>query len=241
MTVATNLEQARMNRAEQVEHLRRRIAGMSGKASGSVGASWRGAASDTARNPVLPASETLLPLPDALVNAVPRALPRGSVAVLSGARSLVLQMVAAVTADGGHAAIVGQPDVGLLAAVEMGADLSRLAVVPDPGLDPVEVAAVLMDGMDLVVLGLGSLGSRSIAPTRARAVTARARQRGCTLLVAEGDWPGATIRLEARVSGYDIVGAGRGAPRPGCGRIGKVRLDARALGGRAGGERAVGG
>src|SRR5262249_52477307 len=31
--------------------------------------------------------------------------------------------------------------------------LSRLAVIPDPGADPVEVAAVLMDGMDLVVLG----------------------------------------------------------------------------------------
>ena len=75
--------------------------------------------------------------------------------MLSGARSLPLSMVAAVTAEGGHAAIVGQPDVGLLAAVEMGADLSRIAVIPDPGADPVEVAAVLMDGMDLVVLGLG--------------------------------------------------------------------------------------
>ena len=32
-------------------------------------------------------------------------------AVLSGARSLSLSMVAAVTAAGGHAAIVGQPDV----------------------------------------------------------------------------------------------------------------------------------
>lgn len=175
--------------------------------------------------PVLPDSETLLPLPEGLVEAVPRALPRGSVAVLSGARSLVLQMVAAVTADGGHAAIVGQPDVGLLAAVEMGADLTRLAVVPDPGVDPVEVAAVLMDGMDLVVLGLGVLGARAVAPTRARAVTARARQRGCTLLVTEGDWPGAAIRLDARVCGYDIVGAGPGAPRPGCGRISRVRLD----------------
>ena len=83
-------------------------------------------------------------------------------------------MVAAVTAAGGHAAIVGQPDMGLLAAVEMGADLSRLAVIPDPGADPVEVAAVLMDGMDLVVLGLGA---RSVPPTRARAVTARAGRR----------------------------------------------------------------
>lgn len=211
---------------------------MSGKASGSVGASWRGSAAGGAVDTALPASETLLPIPDSVAETVSGPLPRGSVAVLSGARSLMLQMVAAVTSEGGHAAIVGQPDVGLLAAVEMGADLSRLAVIPDPGADPVEVAAVLMDGMDLVVLGLAA---RSVAPTRARAVTARARQKGCTLLVAGGDWPGAVIRLDARVSGYDVVGAGSGAPAPGCGRIGRVRLDTRARGRLAGPARAVGG
>ena len=224
MTAAMNLDRDRSNRAEQVEHLRRKIAGMSGKASGAGGSSWRGSASPAT---VLPDSETLLPLPEPLAGQLPGALPRGSVAVLSGARSLVLQMVAAITAAGGHAAIVGQPDVGLLAAVEMGADLSRLAVVPDPGVDPVEVAAVLMDGMDLVVL---ELGGRSIPPTRARAVTARSRQKGCTLLVTGGDWPGASTRFDARVCGYEVVGAGVGAPTPGCGRISRVRLDARARG-----------
>jgi hypothetical protein len=116
-------------------------------------------------------------------------------------------VVAAVTAAGGHAAVVGQPDVGLLAAVEMGADLTRLALVPDPGTDPVEVAAVLLDGMDLVVLGLGG---RSVPLSRARAVTARARNKGCTLLVTGGDWQGARMRLEARVSGYEVGSRIRG-------------------------------
>ena len=158
-------------------------------------------------------------------------------AVLSGARSLSLSMVAAVTAAGGHAAIVGQPDVGLLAAVEMGADLSRLAVIPEPGADPVEVAAVLMDGMDLVVLGLGG---RSVPATRARAVVARARQKGCTLLVTGGDWHGASARLEARVSGYEVTGGSGGRPTPGCGRISKVRLAMRARGRNFGSVHAVG-
>jgi hypothetical protein len=160
------------------------------------------------------------------------------VAVVSGARSLPLSMVAAVTAAGGHAAIVGQPAAGLLAAVEMGADLSRLAVIPDPGVDPVEVAAVLMDGMDLVVLGLGG---RSVPASRARAVVARARQKGCTLLVTGGDWQGASARLEARVCGYEVIGAGHGTPTPGCGRIGRVRLAMRAWGRCFGSVRAVGG
>lgn len=219
MTAALNLDQRQLTRAEQVEHLRRKIAAVSGK----VGASRRGAAPSAEQ---LPDSESLLPIPETLAEASPVRLPRGTVAVLSGARSLPLSMVAAVTAEGGHAAIVGQPDAGLLAAVEMGADLSRIAVIPDPGSDPVEVAAVLMDGMDLVVLGLGG---RSVPPTRARAVMARARQKGCTLLVTNGDWQGASARLEARVCGYDITGRGR----PGFGRISKVRL-AFSASGRAG-------
>jgi hypothetical protein len=200
------------NRAEQVEHLRRKIAAVSDK----VGGGRRGAAPSTEQ---LPAAENLLPMPESLGDALPAPLPRGSVAVLTGARSLPLSMVAAVTAAGGHAAIVGQPDACLLAAVEMGADLSRIAVIPDPGTDPVEVAAVLMDGMDLVVLGLGG---RSVPATRARAVVARARQKGCTLLVTNGEWQGASDRLDARVCGYEITGPGEGS-RPGFGRIGKVR------------------
>ncbi|MGV0684308.1 hypothetical protein [Mycolicibacterium thermoresistibile] len=218
MTAATRLAQRRLNRAEQVEHLRRRMAAISGK----VGAGHRGVG---ASHDVLPQSESLLTISEGPAGQLPGPLPRGSVAVLSGARSLLLNMVAAVTAGGGHAAIVGQPDVGLLAAVEMGADLSRLAVIPDPGADPVEVAAVLLDGMDLVVLGLGG---RSVPPTRARAVVARARQKGCTLLVTDGDWPTASARLEARVCGYDLAGSGRDAPIPGCGRISRVRLAMRA-------------
>jgi hypothetical protein len=157
-----------------------------------------------------------------LTDVLPDALPRGTVAVLSGARSLPLSMVAAVTAAGGNAAIVGQPDVGLLAAVEMGADLSRLAVIPDPGTDPVEVAAVLMDGMDLIVL---ALRGRSVPLTRARAVVARAQQKGCTLLVTDGDWQGASIRLKARVCGYETT-----SEKPGFGRISKVRLEVCAAG-----------
>ena len=231
-----SLGRHRLGRAEQVEHLRRKMAAISGK----VGPGRHG---EVRSNDVLPESESLLPLPESSPASgwypqtewLPTALPRGTVAVLSGARSLPLSVVAAVTAAGGYAAIVGQPDVGLLAAVEMGADLSRLAVIPEPGADPVEVAAVLMDGMDLVVL---SLGGRSVPATRARAVVARARQKGCTLLVTGGEWQGASARLEARVSGYEMTG-GRGSP--GCGRISRVRLAMRAGGRSFGSAHAVGG
>ena len=135
-----------LDRAEQLEQLRRQIAAVSGRVG--VTRSAGGPVRDAA-----PASESLLPVPESLAGLLPAGLPRGAVAVLSGARSVPVGMAAAVTAAGGHVAVVGVPDFGLLAAAEMGADLSRLAVVPNPGADPVEVAAVLMDGMDLVVLG----------------------------------------------------------------------------------------
>ena len=235
MARVTDVTQPVQNRAEQLEHLRRKMVEVSGRTSTAVGPTRRGALPS---NTSLPASETLLAVPESLADELPASLPRGTVAVLSGARSLPLRLVAAVTAAGGHAAIVGQPNVGLLAAVEMGADLSRLAVIPDPGADPVEVAAVLMDGLDLVVLGLGG---RSVAPTRARAVTARARQKGCTLLITDGDWHGASARLESRVCGYEVTGAGAGPLTPGCGRISRVRLATRATGRVGGLARAVGG
>ena len=185
MTAAMNLDQRKLDRAEQVEHLRHQIAAVSAKTA-------RGHSAPPRVEELISDAKSLLPIPESLADSLPAALPRGAVVVASGARSLTLGVVAAVTAAGGHAAVVGQPDVGLLAAVEMGADLTRLALVPDPGTDPVEVAAVLLDGMDLVVLGLGG---RSVPPSRARAVTARARNKGCTLLVTGGDWHGARMRL----------------------------------------------
>jgi hypothetical protein len=191
--------QQRLDRAEQLKLLPRQMAAVSGK----VGSSRYGPAQDHFRlDDLLPESETRLAVPQLLVEVLPNALPRGTVAVLSEARSLPLSMVAAVTAAGGNTAIVSLPNIGLLATMEMGADLSRLALIPDPGAGPVEVAAVLMAGMDLVVLGLNG---RSVPLTRARAIVARAQHKGCTLLVTDGDWQGASIRLEARVCGYQIT------------------------------------
>ena len=227
MTAAVAENRHHFNRADQLKQLRSQIAAVSGKMS-------RGHSAPHRVDALLSAAESLLPMPESLAELLPVGLPRGVVAVASGARSLPLAVMAGVTANGGHTAVVGHPDIGLLAAVEMGADLTRVALVPDPGNDPVEVAAVLMDGMDLVVLGLGG---RSVPMSRARAVMARARSKGCTLLVTDGDWQGAAMGLDARVSGYEVTGAAEsatsvpaGRPVAGRGRIGRVRLAVRACG-----------
>ncbi|MFF2088815.1 hypothetical protein ACFVVM_33955 [Nocardia sp. NPDC058176] len=160
----------------------------------------------------------MLPVPAPLADLLPDGgLPKGAVIAYSGAHSLLTGLLAEVTAHGGHAAVIGLPRLGLLAAAEMGAQLSRLAVIADPGPDPAEVAAVLLDGLDLVVLGLGGL---AVPPARCRVLAARARNRGATLVVAGGEWTNPALRLDSRVTGYRGLGRGRG-------RLHSVCLDVR--------------
>lgn len=222
-----------MSLPERVEHLRRRMAAVPSRGE-TRSVSYQGTSPSPVQD-VDPARENedrqpspakaVLTVPHALADLLPHGgLARGSVTAISGAGSLMLGLVASVTASGGHVAVVGQPRFGLLAAAEMGADLNRLAVVPDPGDDPVEVAAILLDGLDLVVLGLGG---RSVPPTRARAVVARARSKGASLMVADGHWDGVDLRLDAVVRG--VVGVGTG-DQAGRGRLRSLQLEVRAHG-----------
>lgn len=232
-----------MSLPERVEHLRRRMASVPARGESrsaqlpalsthSVVESVPGvpsspgvtSRSDKSSRPDVP-SKAVLAVPAPLASLLPHGgLVRGSVVAVSGAGSLLLGLVASVTASGGHVAVVGQPRFGLLAATEMGAELRRLAIVPDPGVDPVEVAAILLDGLDLVVLGLGG---RSVPPSRTRAVMARARSKGATLLVTDGHWDGVELRLEAAVSSVTGVGTG---DQSGRGRLRSVRLEVHAQG-----------
>ncbi|MGP3706268.1 hypothetical protein [Gordonia paraffinivorans] len=214
------------DRADELTVLRRRLAAMSGRPDQS---------SVEVRDP----SAGVLPIPEALSEVLPHnGIPRGIVARFDGANSLLVALVASVTRAGGRVGIVGMPRLSLLSAVEMGADLSRIATVPEPGADPVEVAAVLLDGMDLVVLGrLGPTGSGtdSVAPSRARVVAGRVRKQSSVLLVAGAGWPGAQLSISARVLTYrhaPLVSAPTDldSARSGYGRIGGMRLQVTASG-----------
>ncbi|MEV0061894.1 hypothetical protein [Nocardia sp. NPDC050718] len=191
-------------RARTLDELRRRMAAVPGRGE-----------SATAHIPrEQPLRRDLLPVPAPLAELLPDGgLPKGAVVAYTGAHSLLSGLLAAVTGGGGHAAVVGLPRLGLLAAAEMGAQLSRLAVIADPGPDPGEVAAVLLDGLDLVVLGLDGV---AVPPARCRVLAARARNRGATLVVAGGTWTNPSLRLDTRVTGYRGLGAGRGRLRSVC-------------------------
>ncbi|HNP55406.1 MAG TPA: hypothetical protein PK331_11685 [Gordonia sp. (in: high G+C Gram-positive bacteria)] len=163
----------------------------------------------------------VLSVPENLAELFPQGgLARGSVVSASGAGSLLLSMIAASSGAGAQVAVVGLSRLSMLAAAEMGADLSRIALVADPGSDPLQIATVLLDGIDLVVLGLDGM---SVPPSRAKVLAARARRNSSVLLVVGGQWPGAAAHLSARVSRYRTATPGGSDPAPGAcgyGRIG---------------------
>ncbi|MFW0784368.1 hypothetical protein AAFP35_07570 [Gordonia sp. CPCC 206044] len=198
----------------ELERLRRQIAVMSGRP-------------DHRRVDVADESADVLPVPEALTDLLPRrGLVRGSVVTIAGARSILLAMIASVSASGAQVGIVGLPALNLGAVVELGGDLSRIATVPNPGIDPVEVAGVLLDGMDLVVLGLEGI---AVPPSRTRVVMGRVRKQMSTLMIVGGNWPGAQLRVDTEVVAYRHLpgGAGQvdlGGARSGYGRIGGVSV-----------------
>jgi hypothetical protein len=144
-------------------------------------------------------------------------VPRGSVVTVgsaapgrSGASSLLLALMAAP--PGAWMAAVGLPDLGLLAAAELGIDLSKLGLVPYPGTDLPQVISVLADGVDVIAAAspLGLPGG--LPPARQRVLTGRLREGGAVLLVA-GRWPGADLAFTVRDVRWSGIGAGHGRLR----------------------------
>lgn len=131
-------------------------------------------------------------------------LPVGAASVVSGSTSLLLALLAASQHGEDWIALVGMPELGLLAAVDAGAAIDRLVVVPDVAGRGAETIAALLDGMAYVVAGPAT----GLTPADRRRLTARARDRGSGI-VSTGEWEHAALRLHAtaRWSGVD-AGAG---------------------------------
>lgn len=150
----------------------------------------------------------LLPVLPALGAVLPEGgLRRGTtVSVGAGDTGLLLALAAgARESDGGWAAAVGLPDLGLAAAAGYGLDLRRLLVADDPGPHWAEVVSVLAGAVELIMLRPDG----PVAPKPAARLAAVLRRSGCVLLVA-GPWPGAGLRLEVRSGRWFGLGDGHG-------------------------------
>ncbi|WP_194838495.1 hypothetical protein [Nocardia sp. XZ_19_369] len=169
-------------------------------------------AEESSPDPLPP--KVALPTIEPLAAMIPGGLWRGALVDYRGATQPLLGIVAAASAAGLWAGMVnpsGRRDVqaSLLAVHEMAGDLARVPVVTAPDEELVPTIRALLDGMHLVVAGLGQA---SVAPGMARILATQARKRQCTLVLAGGRrrCEGADIRLAARVSGAEGLSLGRG-------------------------------
>ena len=110
-------------------------------------------------------------------------LARGSVVCADQPGMLCAALLAGASRAGLWCAVAGLPQFGVVAAANAGARPDRLMLVPDPGARWPEVAAVLLDACDVVLLGVAGH-----VPARIRAqLETRARAAG-SVLIAAGRW-----------------------------------------------------
>lgn len=155
----------------------------------------------------------VLPVRAELADLFPhRGLRRGGTVAVRGSTSLLLALLAEATTGGSWAAIVGMPDLGVVAAAELGVAIQRLALIPHPGTTTPEVVAALLDGMDLVVVAQHPRAPTITTTVLARRLSARARHRQSVLL-ATGEWPAADLELSCGNRTWSGVGTGNGRLR----------------------------
>ena len=119
--------------------------------------------------------------------------------------SLALALAAGASRAGEWVGFAGCSDFGAEAAAELGIELSRTVLVPDPGEHWVEVTAALVDVLRVVVL-------RPPATVDARTagiLDSRLRTRSAVLVV-HGDWPRVAARLATEESTWSGLCSGDG-------------------------------
>ncbi|MHB1504800.1 MAG: hypothetical protein ACYCTL_12435 [Acidimicrobiales bacterium] len=143
--------------------------------------------------PTSPSQSHLLDVPAPLAPLLPGGgLRRGMTVVVEstsgsgGTASLATALMAVVTASGIWCSAVGDAASHPLAAVGMGVNLDRLALVPRPGPRWAEAVYTLLDGMAIVAVRPPAPPSQMVT----RRLSSRAReQRAVLLLLPPGSSP----------------------------------------------------
>ncbi len=153
---------------------------------------------------LFPARE--LPTHPALSALLPGgSLRAGGVYVVAGSYSVALTALAGASTAGQWVAAVGFPHLGVEAAIEMGVDVERLVLVPDPSADWLAVTVALIDTVSVVLVN----APRGVDDATASRLASRLRQRECVLVVV-GQWPHPEARLAVERRQWLGVGRGHG-------------------------------
>ena len=179
--------------------------------------------------PLAGAGERTLPVPEALGDLLPHGgLARGTTVATGGvaATSLALALAGPVTVAGSWVVVVGLPQVGLLAAAELGVDLERVLLVAEPGPAAwATTVAALLDAVEIVLVRPPSQVGVSVQ----RRLTSRARDRGSVLLQVGGHTGAWAQAPDLVVSASAATWAGLG---PGHGRLRARRVEVTVTGRR---------
>ncbi len=133
-------------------------------------------------------------------------LPRHAVTHMSDTPALVAEMLLHVVEAGGHAGVVGWPELSYA-----GIDpkyLGRIIAVPDPGVDPLGVAAVLTEGLDLVVYR--SPVSLALSPVRCRPLLGKLRKGRAALMMVGATVPSPALTVTGDIQAFHGIGRGTG-------------------------------
>ncbi|MFL6159651.1 MAG: hypothetical protein ACJ72D_26495 [Marmoricola sp.] len=122
--------------------------------------------------------------------------------------SVGMALIAAPSQVGAWSAVVGAADFGVEAAAEIGLDLTRTILVPDPGDQWLEATAALVDVVPVVLLR----PPPGVTERTAGRIAARLRKRSSVLIVW-GSWPGAEARIRMRSTTWSGAEAGHGRLR----------------------------
>lgn len=137
-------------------------------------------------------------------------LARCAITAMATCPMLVLEIVGDVTSHGGHVGVIGWPNLCFAHVSEYRDALSRLVLVPDPGLDPLAIAATLAEGLDLVFCYLPNV---EVTPSRARPLLAKLRHGKAAVVLLGAECISPAARVHATLAGFYGVGQGTGRIR----------------------------
>lgn len=148
-----------------------------------------------------------LPVPEPLSRLFPDGglRPGASYALPSRETGLLLALLGEVSRTGAWCAVVGVPELSVEAAEGHGVDLSRLALLPSPGVRWLQAASAAAEVFPLVAVRPPSRPGT----TEAARLEARLRDRGAALL-ALGGWPGADAEVATADPEWHGIGQGHG-------------------------------
>lgn len=188
---------AGLSRGERIDLLRSRMAGLGG-------------AVELGQEQVWDATQ-VVEVPADLARILPGGgLARRMVTEVADCPALVVELIAHTTSAGGHVGVVGWPELSLAGVVESGR-LERIITVPDPGVDPLGITAVLVEGLDLVVARWPA--PLELSPVRARPLLGKLRGGVAALVLVGASVTAPSMRIDAAVTTFRGIGTGTGRIR----------------------------